>query len=363
LKPQLQAKTPAWERAVTIGLYLALVVLIFGLGYLSYLILVGKLVAAEAVALPSVEQSLSNGLLIFGLGLWLFVALGLIQWRNAGLFGWLLLVFGFVFYFGFPALLSLMPTLDFIEITSPARRLVTALQQHGAGIICLGALRIVFGMVLRHFTPAETTAVTRTAAAAKGKATSIMRNCWELGFCKSVLKQHCPRFLKRITCWKAKSGCYCDDSLSRSLMVSARALVEGEAPMEAQRSVQRARQSASFLASGRPGSGNRPVCVSCPIYQDHQRYKYRFVAFLMYPATAAIMWFITPFIRTAWWAMDAWMSTIMGYARILPTESDKIFNTPSLDMDFSWVAVVFVAVTLLSLLMRFVEWLIMDRGL
>jgi hypothetical protein len=83
----------------------------------------------------------------------------------------------------------------------------------------------------------------------------------------------------------------------------------------------------------------------------------------MYPATAAIMWFITPFIRTAWWAMDAWMSTIMGYARILPTESDKIFNTPSLDMDFSWVAVVFVAVTLLSLLMRFVEWLIMDRGL
>jgi hypothetical protein len=366
LKTTLQSKPPAWEKPVTIGLYFALFIFLAGLGYLGYLLLAGRLSAdayPDAASLLKLNSSLGTALSLFALGLWLFVILGLVQWRNAGLFGWLLLGGGLVLYFAAPALFSLIPGIDLSGINSPARNLLIVFQQHGAGLLCLGALRIVFGVIWRPFAPPETSVAESTPAAAKGGAASMMRNCWELGFCKSVLKHHCPRFLKKITCWKAKSGCYCDDDLSRSLVVSARAIVEGEAPLEMQRSVQRARQSASFLASGRPSAGNPAACTSCPIYREHQRHKFRIVALLIYPLTGVILWLILPIVRNTWLAMEAWLGHIMGYAQFLPTGANSLANpVGTANIDFSWVAVVFAGAMLLSLFMRISEWLVLDKG-
>jgi hypothetical protein len=141
-------------------------------------------------------------------------------------------------------------------------------------------------------------------------------------------------------------------------------LAEGDAPVETQRSVQRARQSASFLASGRNRAGRRgPVCVTCPIYQDHQRYKYRIIALLMYPITGVITWLLIPIVRQAWSSMESWLGTMMGYARVLPTGARDVAPGIGVAFDFSWVAVIFVAAMTLSLLMRLTEWLVNDQGL
>jgi hypothetical protein len=366
VKPQLQQKSPVWEKLIAVGLYLAFFVFLAGLGYLAYLLLGGKLAEEaypSAAALTAANAALNSALLLFGIGLWCFVMLGLLQWRTAGLFGWLLLIFGMLSYFAAPLLLNLVPGLDLKGLASPGRNLLGILQGHGGGLICLGAIRIILGMIWWQFSPPDLTAEIPTREAAKGAATSLMRNCWELGFCKNVLKQHCPRFLKKIACWKAHSGCYCDDNLSRTLMVSARSLQEGDAPLETQRSVQRARQSASFLASSRGSAGKRPVCVTCPIYQDHQRYKYRLIAWLMYPLTGAITWLLAPYIRLTWKSMETGLSTLMGYAQVLPTGAKDVAPAIGATLDFSWVAVIFVAAITLSLLMRFSEWLVLDRGL
>jgi hypothetical protein len=93
--------------------------------------------------------------------------------------------------------------------------------------------------------------------------------CWQLPFCREVIRKQCPAYLAKTRCWKFGRGCYCDEE-----MISR--IVRGEAMNTVSAPTRMSRQG-------------KPPCGRCYIFLEHQRLKYNVVSPLAIPATVVAM--------------------------------------------------------------------------
>jgi hypothetical protein len=104
----------------------------------------------------------------------------------------------------------------------------------------------------------------------------LLGKCWELPYCRPVIRDHCPVYLKRTqACWKNGIGCMCDDRIT-TYALRLKSATEGasdETPSHVQ---------ASFNLDAAQRAMNaklhRGRCHACAIYQHHQEHKYRVLA-------------------------------------------------------------------------------------
>ncbi len=51
------------------------------------------------------------------------------------------------------------------------------------------------------------------AAESRPVRTSLFAKCWEGPYCREFIRTHCPVYVKRQSCWREKSGCYCEEDI------------------------------------------------------------------------------------------------------------------------------------------------------
>lgn len=94
----------------------------------------------------------------------------------------------------------------------------------------------------------------------------FMGKCWQLPFCRKFVREKCPIYHARRTCWRERVGCMCEEEVIRNAMenkaipkdmvAAARYIpVNNKLPMEAK----------------------KERCRQCVIYNEHQKHKYKFL--------------------------------------------------------------------------------------
>ncbi len=99
----------------------------------------------------------------------------------------------------------------------------------------------------------------------------FMGKCWQLPFCRKFVRQQCPIYHSKRTCWKERVGCMCEETVIQSAM-------EGKPiPKDAV-------AAAKFIpVNNRLTMAQKAErCKQCVIYNEHQRHKYK----LWMPVTA-----------------------------------------------------------------------------
>jgi len=98
----------------------------------------------------------------------------------------------------------------------------------------------------------------------KGKQNILLGKCWQLPFCRTFVRDNCPIYLTKRTCWKELVGCMCEEQVIRNAM-------EGKTiPKDAV-------LAANFIPKNHKLSmqQKKERCYSCIIYNEHQRHKYK----------------------------------------------------------------------------------------
>lgn len=330
--------------------------------YIIMLLLTGKLSPLSYIG-PQNTQALRHSLAlastIFGVALWVFMLLLILRWPTAEVLGWIILAGGILFYNGAPILiLRLAPDIDLVGLNSPGKSLLFMLQTHGAILLCAGSLRILVGLILRR------TVVMPGGGSdlpvGKDDLHTASRQCWELPACRRSLRNLCPRFIQHVSCWRVKSGCYCDKEVTRALLSAPQNVRTAADGTTDQRALQRARQSAVFLAQKAGAQTEKTGCVDCSVYQEHQRYKFRLVTWVIYPVGILLTWIAAEVLRRTWHDFDNFASKLLGKLSILPA---PILPGEVGTADLSWAIVVVAAVIVISIAMKIAEYLVFKRGL
>ncbi len=96
------------------------------------------------------------------------------------------------------------------------------------------------------------------------KQNVFMGKCWQLPFCRKFVRERCPIYHSKRTCWKEQVGCMCEEQVIRNAMENK------PIPKDA-------------LLAGRMIPQNHKLtlaqkqerCRNCVIYNEHQRHKYK----------------------------------------------------------------------------------------
>jgi len=96
------------------------------------------------------------------------------------------------------------------------------------------------------------------------KQNVFLGKCWQLPFCRKFVRERCPIYHSRRTCWKELVGCMCEEQVIRNAMENKP--IPKEAILAANFIPQNHRLSEAQ---------KKERCYSCVIYNEHQRHKYK----------------------------------------------------------------------------------------
>jgi hypothetical protein len=231
------------------------------------------------------------------------IACSIIRYYSEEILGYLLSLIGALLYFGAP-----IPLAQYMSSTSPEAQ--QAVANIIAGLRTAGFLAFVPGVMLvvidliRRIVHSMTKPRVAAGAVVWGKEENkslsvkqrIYGNCWELPHCREFVRRLCPAYLAKTSCWRLKSGCYCDErTILKAMQSKGNELVKNA-------------QFSHGVAASRAVSPaqKRARCRRCAIYLEHQRQKYRIISPLVFPAVVIGLWVISPNIQ-------GWLQTAIQY--------------------------------------------------
>lgn len=216
-----------------------------------------------ADALRNVE--LFNKVLIVGV-IGLGVGASVMFWGE-DVHGVLQLIFAAALYFAPLYLPSLTQGSDANEAI---RRSYGSLQDGG---IVLGVLTIVVLIAelaqkarerVKHGVKADQLKYGKNIKAEPDKLNVFLGKCWQMPFCRKFVRDKCPIYHSKRTCWKEQVGCMCEEEVIKGAMENR------PIPKDALLAV------AAIPRNNRlTPAQKKERCDNCVIYNEHQRQKYR----------------------------------------------------------------------------------------
>lgn len=248
--------------------------LVFALGGIATLIAVSLLVftcfrvgdaaAGAAVADAAKNVEIYQKILMVG-AIGLGIGASVTYWGEE-ILGAILLIVAAALYFA-PLY---MPSL--LKSSSPpvVGKALGAIQQGGLVLGVLGIFVLVADLVSRVKGRVKNGAKSDQLKYGKGVKEEagtqnvFMGKCWQLPFCRKFVRERCPIYHAKRTCWKELVGCMCEEQVIRNAMenkpVSKEALLSGSAIPRNNRLTE---------------VQKRERCKNCVIYNEHQRHKYK----------------------------------------------------------------------------------------
>jgi len=175
------------------------------------------------------------------------------------------------------------PAMQSVGATPVVFSIIKAFRSTGQVLVIIGAVKYAID-VMRWLIDLPNRASLRADVGVKQKAEAAQQRiamgatmfspCWQLPFCREVIRKQCPAYLARKRCWKFGRGCYCDEE-----MISR--IVRGES-------------IDMIKAPTRMSRQGKPPCGRCYIFLEHQGMKYKMVSPLALPATIIGMFLVWP---------------------------------------------------------------------
>lgn len=251
-------------------LYAGGVAAIVGVGVLLYQFFGTANAATDQVAAALQYQDIFRqaalyGMLVASIGAaWLF-------WEEE-VSGPILLIVGF--------LLALMPWYVPIVFTAQANELqgnaVNYLAAAGYPAIVVGFCLILADAVSRVRLRIQQGAKAEQVKYGKGmREERDVRNvflgkCWQLPYCRKFVRERCPIYHSKRTCWKERVGCMCEESVIKNAM-------EGNTiPADIVAAAKYIPRNSKLTPAQKAER-----CRQCIIYNEHQKHKYQ----LLLPVT------------------------------------------------------------------------------
>jgi hypothetical protein len=243
----------------------------------------------------------------------------------------------------------------------------------GMAILAVVALRVLYEIVeqlrtagARRKAREEAEEIGGLQKAKRPPKPGIWSPCWKLPYCHEAVREQCPAFKNRKSCWRYGAGCNCDPSLIERLIRSG-ALEAGKGASKASSREKTAHAAyvRSDLAADAPiKAAERTIpCTKCPIYLDHQRQKFKIVNPIAVVALLVLMAVAYIPLRAVYFQVVKGIANIASHFT-LGTDVDPgrwfdYLQTPALQVFF------FIIVGLLALayVLKFVEWVIFEKKL
>jgi hypothetical protein len=270
---------------------------------------------------------------------------------DTALFG--LIAAGLVAYLGVPMLIHHHLSVIGRVPNAVTNELAWAFQAFGKVSLLVGGVKLVLGLLIQFARRTRRVRVETPKGPAVRSNPGMLSPCWELSKCREHLREACPNYKDRKTCWRRKSGCGCDPQLAKRL---AWAKSEYAGAVDA---IEERAQTGSAAPS--PGerralaSQRTAMCRECPIYLEHQDYKYRTLQWLMYPLTVGLIWVLWEWIDTAYdWTMDS-LNALMRTFVLLPEPAGDTFANQILGIDVQYLVIFCLAIFLVTFLLTMLE--------
>lgn len=136
-----------------------------------------------------------------------------------------------------------------------------------AGLTLVLVVVEVFGRVrnrMIHGAKADTIKYGKGIREESDRKNVLMGNCWQMPYCRKFVRERCPVFHAKTSCWKELTGCMCEEQVIRGAMENRPIPKDQVAAMAM---IPRNRKLTDAQKKSR--------CKSCVIYNEHQRHKYR----------------------------------------------------------------------------------------
>ncbi|HEY3378196.1 MAG TPA: hypothetical protein VGL77_11950 [Armatimonadota bacterium] len=241
---------------------------------------------------PYIAQATKLFVFMFGAG----ATLLLVAQYRALWVGWLGIFFGMLFA-NCPVLIAMLAAhLHFVTETTLLVYLYGLLPGLGKYLLILSVLQIILANI-------DTVAHSRVLIAERfrparadgNRATSRIPQCWEMYACPDGVREKCPNYLDKMTCWKRRRGCYCDHQLASFLYRQREEIIaEPEKPYHLDLThVPDIESYPARMRSAPPRSWHvqRDYCHNCAVYLEHQGVKYRRYNWIFLPITLVLVAF------------------------------------------------------------------------
>ena len=110
----------------------------------------------------------------------------------------------------------------------------------------------------------------------------FMGKCWQLPYCRKFVRERCPIYHARRSCWREKVGCMCEEEVIKGAMENRTIPKDAVA---AARYIPHNNKLTMLQKMER--------CRQCVIYNEHQKHKYRLllpITLIVFIGLCALLW-------------------------------------------------------------------------
>lgn len=105
----------------------------------------------------------------------------------------------------------------------------------------------------------------------------FMGKCWQLPYCRKFVRERCPIYHAKRTCWKERVGCMCEESVIKNAM-------EGKTISKDMIAASKFIPQNNKLSA----AAKAERCRQCVIYNEHQKHKYKLFLPIIFVAVCAV---------------------------------------------------------------------------
>ncbi len=261
-------------------------------------------------------------------------------------------------YFGVPVLFGW--TVDARGITGSAifASIVRAIRLAGAIALLPGLTLVLRDAILRIWTGTSVKRVIERRwgdedeRRKKKHKPRVLASCWDMEFCREFVRKVCPAWEGRKSCWRIKTGCYCDE---RTIL---RAMTAGGKDNTYAQGIIRS------LELDKPGESRlsqklkRDRCRRCLIYSEHQRQKYRLLSPMVFPAVLLLLYAYYGEISSAVWSVLEKADRFMSFLTYRPEGAAYSFSSDARFL--TTLAIVWLTIIVISYSLRALEYLVFE---
>ena len=174
----------------------------------------------------------------------------------------------------------------------------------------------------------------------------LSSRCWELPYCRDYLLKVCPAWHKKKTCWKYGSGCLCDSGMvERLVQIELTSTASRTAPaMQVPKGPQK--------------------CHTCQIYLSHEEEKFRLLSPLIPVAGLIVLVVYWTSIVDIYDGIAGKAGTLVGQLVVGPARSNVTDWAQTMkDPIVEYFLIIFCAVAIVSYILKFLEWAILEKKL
>ena len=329
--------------------------------YLLWGVISGSLV--NAMAAPQADQlriweNIRLACKILTAGGIVLILSASIKYYGDELAGYILLIGGALLHWGIPgAVGSSLQQVGFRAASLPA---YVASQFSLVGTVALLAaaplIMADFWLKLRGVRRTRPRAAEVVPKKEKATRSRVYLFCWQMPYCRDYLREFCKAYEERRTCWRIKSGCYCDEDLVLRVMKrSATSKLSGF--------------DQRFTGVGGKSDKLTPAqkrqrCRQCFLYTEHQRQKYRILSPLAVPIVIGAMWLYLIPARTLLRKALAFTDQFAGYISFKPGAEQVVgnqwANAPATSSTVEGLFLICIGLIILTYVLRGLEYCIFD---